>query len=205
MSDRTEYLVVPGWQGSGPDHWQSHWQTRLADSRRTRVNDWHAPDREDWVEALHHLITSSTASRVVLIAHSLGCVTVAHWAQRHGPFWGHRVAGALLVAPADVERPGVPAALRAFAPIPREVLPFPSVLVGSTNDRAASAQRSQALADDWGSDFELLDDVGHINVASGHHHWREGLRYLERFRGRRPSVQTALLHGIRLSPNRLSV
>src|SRR5690606_27513736 len=137
--------------------WQSHWQKRLGNAqrdgaRRTRVRDWQLPDRNDWIEAVQHLVSTSTASRVVLIAHSLGCVTVAHWAQRYGEQWAHRVAGALLVAPADVERAGVPAALKPFAPVPTATLPFRSILIGSTNDRAASAERARRFAADWGSE-----------------------------------------------------
>ncbi|WOA31112.1 alpha/beta hydrolase [Alloalcanivorax xenomutans] len=44
-----EHLIIPGWHGSGQDHWQSHWQARLPTSRRTRVRDWQLPDREDWI------------------------------------------------------------------------------------------------------------------------------------------------------------
>ncbi|WP_421705533.1 RBBP9/YdeN family alpha/beta hydrolase [Alloalcanivorax xenomutans] len=186
-----EHLIIPGWHGSGQDHWQSHWQARLPTSRRTRVRDWQLPDREDWIEALHHLVSTSTADRVILIAHSLGCVTVAHWARRHGQQWAHRVAGALLVAPADVERDTAPAALRGFAPVPMEPLPFRSILIGSSNDRAASAARAEHFAEEWGSDFELLEGVGHINVASGHHHWDEGRCYLRRLTAERPAMPTA--------------
>lgn len=57
------------------------------------------------------------------------------------------------MAPADVERGTAPAALRGFAPVPMEPLPFRSILIGSSNDRAASPARAGHFADEWGSDF----------------------------------------------------
>ncbi len=88
--------------------------------------------------------------------------------------------GALLVAPADVERTNCPEALQGFAPISRELLPFPSLLVGSDNDHAASAARALQLARDWGSQAAILPGAGHINVKSGHQRWEQGFAYLYR-------------------------
>ena len=70
--------------------------------------------------------------------------------------------------------------LRNFAPLPLAPLPFPSVLVGSDNDPAASADRARAMGKVWGSEVSVLNGVGHINVASGHHRWEEGLVFLDR-------------------------
>lgn len=173
------YLIVPGWHGSPDDHWQSHWQRILPDSRRVEQADWMQPQRLEWVTELNRAIAATTAP-VVLIAHSLGCPTVAHWAAQASPEALQRVRGALLVAPADVERPGCPEPLHNFAPLALASLPFPSVLVGSDNDPAASAERARAIGNAWGSEVTLLSGVGHINVASGHHRWEEGLAFLYR-------------------------
>lgn len=37
------YLIVPGWQGSSDDHWQSHWQRSLPNSARVEQDDWLTP------------------------------------------------------------------------------------------------------------------------------------------------------------------
>jgi len=95
-----------------------------------------------------------------------------------------RVRGALLVAPADVERPGCPEPLQNFAPMPRDLLPFPSLLVGADNDAAASALRALELARDWGSETVILSGAGHINVKSGHRYWEQGFAYLYRLQSR---------------------
>ncbi len=180
MNTSIEYIIVPGWHGSGADHWQTHWHRIMPHSRRMKVSNWEVPQLTEWVQALQTQVRASTSQRLVLVAHSLGCITVAHWAQRHGQAEAHRIQGALLVAPADVERPKAPAALQPFAPIPRSTLPFPSLVVGSTNDAAATAERARAFAHSWGSDAVILPGVGHINAASGHHQWVEGLGFLAR-------------------------
>ncbi len=173
------YLILPGWQGSPTEHWQSHWQRSLPDASRVEQADWLNPQRDAWVASLERYI-AATPGRLILVAHSLGCITLAHWAAQAAPALLARVQGALLVAPADVERPGCPEALRNFAPMPQSLLPFPSLLVGSDNDSAATPQRALQLARQWGAEPVLLSGVGHINVKSGHGQWEQGFAYLYR-------------------------
>ncbi|MBC9248897.1 alpha/beta hydrolase [Pseudomonas alcaligenes] len=178
-SQALSYLILPGWQGSPDEHWQSHWQRNLPNASRVEQHDWQQPDPQLWVAALEQAVQAA-ANPVVLIAHSLGCVTVARWAAQAPLASLRKVRGALLVAPADVERPGCPLELQGFAPISRELLPFPSVLVGSDNDHAASAVRALELARDWGAQPAILPGAGHINVKSGHQRWEQGFVYLYR-------------------------
>jgi predicted alpha/beta hydrolase family esterase len=98
--------------------------------------DWLTPRREDWVAALAEAIAADSTP-VILIAHSLGCITVAHWAATAPVQFLRQVRGALLVAPADVERPACAPALRNFAPIPGDLLP--SVRHGRWRWRATGA------------------------------------------------------------------
>lgn len=182
-SEAIRYLILPGWQGSPEEHWQSHWQRSLPNNARVEQADWLEPERAAWVAALNQAVADDPRP-AILIAHSLGCVTVAHWAAQAPAELLRRVRGALLVAPADVERRGCPAPLRNFAPIPRDPLPFPSLLVGSDNDAAASATRALELARQWGSEAAILSGVGHINVKSGHRRWEQGFAYLYRLQNR---------------------
>lgn len=185
MSSTTEvrYLIVPGWHGSPAEHWQSYWQQVLPECSRVEQEDWLLPQRQTWIAQLERQI-SADQRPVVLIAHSLGCVTVAHWAAQASAALLARVRGALLVAPADVERSDCPAALQNFAPVSRAPLPFPSVLIGSSNDHAATAPRALQFADWWGSDAAILPQAGHINVQSGHHRWEQGFAWLYRLQER---------------------
>ncbi len=178
-SQSIHYLILPGWQGSPDDHWQSHWQRSLPYARRVEQTDWDAPEPHDWVAALEQQVAASRAP-LILVAHSLGCITVARWAAQAPQSSLRKVRGALLVAPADVERANCPEALRGFAPIPRQSLPFPSLLVGSDNDPAATARRARQLAGDWGAQATILNGAGHINVKSGHQRWEQGFAYLYR-------------------------
>jgi len=79
-NESIRYVILPGWQGSADDHWQTHWQNSLPNSVRVEQADWLKPRREDWVGELQRTIAADSTP-VILIAHSLGCVTVAHWAQ----------------------------------------------------------------------------------------------------------------------------
>lgn len=182
-SEAIRYLIVPGWQGSAAEHWQSHWQRSLPHSARVVQADWLNPLREDWVAELERSIAADPRP-VILVAHSLGCITVAHWAAQAPLELLRRVRGALLVAPADVQRTNCPQALRNFAPIPRHPLPFASQLVGSDNDSAASAARALELARDWGSEATILSGAGHINVKSGYRRWEQGFAFLYRLQNR---------------------
>ena len=93
-------FILPGWQSSGPEHWQSRWQAEHG-YLRVEQHDWLRPLRGDWTAQLEEALLQCDEP-AVLVAHSLGCVLVAAWAahSRHT----HLVKGALLVAPGDAER-----------------------------------------------------------------------------------------------------
>lgn len=177
--EQIHYLIVPGWQGSSDEHWQSHWHRTLPNAFRVEQDNWLNPERAAWVAELQRAIEQIDGP-IVLIAHSLGCVTVSHWAAQADAGSLNKIRGALLVAPADVERADCPAALQNFAPLTRKRLPFTTVLVGSTNDSAATAPRAAEFARWWGSQLVILSNAGHINVASGHHRWEQGFAWLYR-------------------------
>lgn len=175
-----DILIVPGWSGSGPDHWQSRWERTLKTARRVDQKDWYAPDREAWVG---RIIDAAVASNrpVVLVAHSLGVAAVAHVAERIPKGF---LQGAFLVAPADVDSASawpetegmtLDASTSGFAPLPRIAFPFPSLIIASSNDPYCSLDRAKALAGDWGSTLVEAGDVGHINTESGHGPWPDGV------------------------------
>jgi len=175
MQTITRSFLVPGLGNSGPDHWQTHFER--ADPAFTRVNqrEWDAPDRQEWVETLNHALVGEDLAHVVLVAHSLGCATVAHWAARYG----RRIKGALLVAPSDVETPHYAAfPTTGFGPMPLRRLPFASKVVASTTDEWVSLARARQFAEAWGSELVDIGPAGHVNAASGHGAWPAGLALL---------------------------
>jgi predicted alpha/beta hydrolase family esterase len=164
----THFLIQPGWQNSGPHHWQTLWQERLG-SATTRVEqqDWMVPEREAWVPTLVAAIRGSQSPPVVL-AHSIGSIATV-FAMAAAP-----VAAAVLVASADAEREGAPEALRSFIPIPREPLRAPALVIVSDNDPYCSLERAREFADAWKADFEIVPGGGHINTDAGFGPWPEG-------------------------------
>jgi predicted alpha/beta hydrolase family esterase len=171
-------LIVPGWNGSGPDHWQSEWQSQHPEYERVEQRDWYHVNVGEWVAALHESIVSSQEP-VVLAAHSLGCLTIAWWASLF-PEAARLVSAALLVAPPDLARctqrieP-----LRRFPEPPRAALPFPSILVGSEDDPYMTLDDAAQLAADWDSYFINAGAAGYINAASGFGSWPRGERLLD--------------------------
>lgn len=171
----TTLLIIPGLGGSGERHWQTRFEALYRNARRVEQDDWDTPDLAQWSLRLERAVDACTGP-VVLVAHSLGCILVARWAQEHD---ARKVHGALLVAPADVEREDAPPPIRGFAPIPTKRLPFPSTVVYSEDDPFASAERSRAMASAWGAEPVSLGAAGHINADSGLGSWPDGQRLLE--------------------------
>lgn len=175
--NNTCVLTVPGYTGSGPQHWQTLWEAADPSFVRVQQPDWDRPDRDLWIANLGAAVSASTRA-CVLVAHSLGCITVVHWAVETG---GRGVLAAMLVAPADADRPQEPYHT-GFAPIPLERLPFPSLVVASRNDPVITFDRAEYLATRWGSDLHDAGTAGHLATKDGYGAWPEGLRLLDRFR-----------------------
>jgi predicted alpha/beta hydrolase family esterase len=174
VGDVVDMIIVPGLGGSGPEHWQSRWEQELTGAVRVEQRDWDQPDRGEWVAALEATVALARGP-VVLVAHSLGCHTVAHWAHRHDG----RVLAALLVAPPDIEYSadrGAPIA--GFGPTAPGPLPFPAVLAASGTDPWASLDWSRLVAGQWGARFVDLGDAGHVNVEAGFGPWPRGVELL---------------------------
>lgn len=172
-------LVLPGWQNSGPAHWQSRWEAVYGD-QRVEQSDWMRPLRGDWMMRLEETIADlqarEPAPQVALVAHSLGCHLVAAWAAHSKR--AACVRAALLVAPPDVTRDEVRAPLHSFTAMVRERLPFPSLAVVSPDDPFCAPALAHALAADWGSRVLDTAPLGHLNADSGLGDWPEGRRLL---------------------------
>jgi uncharacterized protein len=155
-------LIVPGFGGSGPEHWQSRWEQNEPSFR------WDRPELESWLKALSDA-TAAAGAPPVLVAHSLGCLAVAHYAERGG-----RARAALLVAPPDPDAPSFPAAARGFVPLPRVRLPFATRVVASQNDPYGGMPFVRRCANAWGSELVDAGRAGHINADSDLGDWPEG-------------------------------
>lgn len=172
-------LTVPGLDNSGPGHWQTIWEQERPDCERVELGQWSRPHRNSWVTALNSAIRQA-GRPVILAAHSLGCLAVAWWAALESQAYGNPVAGALLVAPPDVDAAGPDMRVAGFGPAPKIILPFPSVMIASSNDPFISLDRAHGLAQFWGSHFVDIGEAGHVNAETGLGEWRQGQQWLDR-------------------------
>lgn len=171
------FLTLPGWHGSGANHWQTRWEA-LRGMRRVEQSDWEWPLRGDWLARLDEVVSSpeGDGAPAVLVAHSLGCHLVAAWAAHTRQ--PQRVQAALLVAPPDLDALAAPQ-ISTWKPMLRKPLPFPSTVVLSDDDPYARPDRARRLAADWGSDVVDAGAHGHLNTASGLRDWPQGRDHLD--------------------------
>jgi hypothetical protein len=166
-------LMVPGLRDHVPEHWQTLLEQRLPNARSVPPLEHDKLSCAARVAALDAALASIDGP-VILVAHSAGVMITVHWAAQHK----REIHGALLAAPADLETPLPPGypefdALKqnGWLPIPRKPLPFPSIVGASRNDPLARFERAHEMAQDWGSSFVDLGEVGHLNPAAGFGEW----------------------------------
>ncbi len=137
----THVLILPGLNGSGRGHWQTWMQAQLG-SQATRVeqDNWALPSLATWSQKASEYITDIPGKHL-LVGHSFGSLTAVA-AGFQNP---ERVAAAILVAPANPRKFGVNTQL------PKETLPFRSIVVASTNDPWMSYDNAAEWASVWGS------------------------------------------------------
>lgn len=166
-------LVLAGIHDSGPEHWQSRWLQAHPGWQKLQHTDWHQPDCHRWCEELEAAVAQMEPG-VTLVAHSLACLMVAHWAQstRQQPH------AALLVSVPDPDGPAFPAEARHFGPLPGSPLPFRSLIVASRNDPYGTSTHMQRCAQAWGSQLVEVGELGHINTSSPIGDWPQGLALL---------------------------
>ena len=172
-----DVLTLAGIWNSGPTHWQTHWEKKHPGWKRVAHRDWNNPACGEWVGELDAAIAASEGPPI-LVAHSLSCSMLSQWAQSGSDL---KIAGAFIVAPADPEGAVFPAEASGFGPMPMATLPFPSIVVASSNDEYVSLERARQFAQAWGSRFVEIGAAGHVNGDSGYGEWPEGERMLMAF------------------------
>ncbi len=166
-NESIRYLIVPGWQGSPEDHWQSHWQNSLPNSARVEQADWLTPRREDWVGGAgrghcrrQHARHPDRPQPWLHYRRALGgyrrrCSFCVRYV---APCWSRRRTSSARPARRRC------AILRRFQPI---CCRFPARSSALTTTAAVSAPRALELARNWGAEAGILAGAGHINVKSG--------------------------------------
>ncbi len=172
MNNVRSLIALPGIWNSGPAHWQTLWEAADPAFVRFQPPDCALPVRAEWITAVE-----TAPEPPVLVAHSLACLLVPIWAAESSS----PVAGAMLVAPVDPASPAFPPAAAGFREVPREPLPFPSLVVGSLDDPYADVAFARDLAADLGAEFVVAGALGHINADSGLGDWPQGQELLAGF------------------------
>ena len=166
-SARYDFVLVPGLYDSGPEHWQSIWQTRHDFWLRVNQSRWNNPDIGLWIDAIRRLLAGRHRP-AILIGHSFGalasCCVAASGEQP--------VVGLLLVAPSE------PSRFEVDDHVPVTRLGVPAIVVASHNDPLMRFPRAVGWSKLWHADIADLGEAGHINAESGFGAWTYGLELL---------------------------
>ncbi len=184
LNSIVNHIIVPGYGNSGDGHWQTIWQRQLVSSLRFSPASWVQPNRDDWVKALQHAVVQIEGP-IVLVAHSLGCITVAEWAATHD---SSKILGALLVAIPDVLRDDFPEEITGYDNPLLTSLPFKSIAALSSDDPYSALDRGRLFAAKFGARIEEVGDRGHINHESGLGDWPQGRRWLDELEALSPAA-----------------
>ncbi len=156
------YFNIPGLRNSGEYHWQTLWEKQYPnDFIRIEQDNWEEPDCATWINRLEEVLSHHNLEEAILIGHSVGCATIVNW---FGKFQ-HRIKGAILVAPSDVERGDYPKYITGFIPLHLKPLPFKTIVVASTDDEVVDFERAEYFANIWGSELVEIENGGHLEKS----------------------------------------
>jgi len=174
-----EILIVPGRGDASPLHRQSRWQDKMSTARRAEQNNWDHPACSAWTAWLKSEIRVAVKP-VILVAHSVGVLTVAHAAR---DWQAGKVAGVFLVGLSDWERPEMEQAYpgHGFAPVPLDRLGCPAFVLASSNDPACGVEKAERWAQAWSARFAVAGDTGHFDESDGFGPWPEDLMAFAQF------------------------
>lgn len=168
-------LIIPGYHGSGPDHWQSWLERQLPTATRVSGIDWETPVLADWALRVRDTL-ARTPQPLRIVAHSFGCLAAVVAAADRPD----QVADLILVAPADPDRFDFAGLRHEYAPaaqatlsaaLPLRPLQVRGHLVFSRNDPWMEPHKAQALARTWQLSPHDAGAAGHINTESGYGPW----------------------------------
>ena len=170
------FLILHGYEGSGPEHWQSWLADRLRRAGETvAYPDFpspFAPTLPAWRAALEAELRALPGEPVV-VAHSLGSLLWLHHCAQP-VLEGGRAARVLLVAPPSIA--GAPRPIRGFFPVPLERERVAGAadetrLVCAPDDPYCPEDAASVYGDPLGLEVDVLAGAGHINVEAGYGPW----------------------------------
>ncbi|MCE2595647.1 alpha/beta hydrolase [Motilimonas cestriensis] len=165
---------VPGYTNAGPQHWQTIIENKYRNVVRVQQDNWENPVREQWITGVNNTVTQ-IEGKVILVGHSCGAVAITQWAVQYASTnTSAQVIGALLVAPADIDADTAIKPIQVQRPLPKQSLPFPTILAYSDNDDHTALERSIWMIEQWGSHGVLFKGAGHFHTEAGFGEWPAG-------------------------------
>lgn len=170
----TTLLIVPGFGGSGPLHWQSWIAQKYTSSLWVNDLPLLEPKIHIWADAISRAM-DNIEGKILILAHSFGCLASSLAIARHP----QRVVAAILVAPASPERfsenghilPEHDDTPTIRNLLPKQTLGVTGLVIASENDPWMPFNQAASLAKSFGFPTINLGLSGHINVDSGHGQW----------------------------------
>ena len=172
------FLILHGYQGSGPQHWQSWLAGRLRSAgEQVAYPDLPSPDAPElaaWRAALERELRALPGEPVV-VCHSLACVLWLHHCAQPVPEGG-RAARVLLVAPPSMA--GAPRAILPFFPVPLDAGAVAGAatethLVCAPDDPYCPEGAAAVYGAALGLPTHVLPGAAHVNVETGFGPWPE--------------------------------
>ncbi|TCC52106.1 serine hydrolase family protein [Kribbella pittospori] len=172
------FVIVPGIGDSDDGHWQTIWQTKWGDeASRIAPSSWTEPDLDDWCEAIDREVRAE--KDVMIVAHSLGCLAVAHWIATG---MDDPIHGAFLVTPPDRYARSFPAAASTFLAAHERSIEVPGLIVCSDDDPYCAPKAAKQMALQWEIPMVNAGALGHISSDSGIDEWMQGQMIFKVFR-----------------------
>lgn len=165
-------VIVPDIGGTDRRHWLTHWKSNYPELMRFAEYDAADATCRKWVRGIEDAVASA-GPQTTLVAHGLGCLAVVHWAA----LTFRPVEAAMLVSvPNIVSNARHPRQLSGFTPVPRNVLPFRTLIV--TSEEEGDYEHALAYAEDWDATMVVVGSISHRTTPKCRQTWDEGLNLL---------------------------
>lgn len=182
------FLILHGWGGNKPEHWQEHLYRKLTEAGATvhypKFPNPTAPDLNAWQQTLQaeldEIAQRHGDAPVTVLAHSLGGINWMHYAAKSAAIGKLLADRVLLVAPPYVlpqaPPPDAPESVTMFFPPPLDPQAIArvarqTVLVASDTDDYATFDQSSGYAAKLNIPIEKLPGGGHISPYYGYGEW----------------------------------
>jgi uncharacterized protein len=171
MMNESNIVIVPDHGGVDARHWLAHWRSNYPRVMRLAGHDTHELSCRKWVRGIDEAV-AACGPHTTIVAHGLGCLAVAHWAQ----ISTRPIDAAMLVSVSDPASERFPKNASGFRPVPRSVLPFRTLIVATETD--GDYRHALDRAHEWDASLVVVGRISHDTHPQARQTWDEGLNLL---------------------------